>query len=94
MLKILLQLQKLEKKTYLLLPNHQWYVGTIQYVDEEVCILTPDVNENDGEYYQFVARLDAILAIEYGVDPRGNSMTLAHPDFDEVMEDDSWEDDL
>ena len=75
------------KKIYLLLPNHTWYIGTIQYVNNEICILNADINCNDGEYYQLYVRLERIYAIEVGVDPRGNTYTLDDPDFEETKPD-------
>ena len=87
MLKILQQLAMAGTKTYLLLPNHTWYIGTILHVDEEICVLNADINENDGEYYQLVVRLERIYAVEMGVDPRGNSHTLNNLDFDDKPED-------
>lgn len=87
MLEILKQLVGTGKKTYLLLPNHTWYIGTIQYVDKEVCMLSADINDNDGEYYQLYVRLERIYAVEVGVDPRSNTYTLDDPDFEETKPD-------
>lgn len=77
------------KKTYLLLPNHTWYIGTIQHVDEEICVLNADINENDNEYYQLIVRLERIYAVEVGVDPRGNTYSLDDPDFFEESKPDA-----
>ena len=71
---------------YLLLPNNIWYVGTINSLTTEYLVLNADKSENDGRYYQLVVPVTSVLAIEYGIDPRGNSYNQKTPDYDDKPE--------
>lgn len=72
---------------YWLLPNHTWYISSPMERDDEVVVMRPDKNDNDGKFYKMVVRIDCILAIEISVDPRGNSFNLPSPDFTEGGDD-------
>ena len=80
-----------ESTSYWLLPNHTWYVQCPMERDDEIVIMKPDINDNDGKFYKLIVRIDSILAIEVSVDPRGNDYNLPTPDFEDgekLLEDD------
>lgn len=88
MRKIIDELIKNEATAYWLLPNHTWYISSPMERDDDIVIMRPDINDNDGKFYKLIVRIDAIQAIEVSVDPRGNEYNLPTPDFDDGGVDD------